>query len=154
VGIAIVFCVHAAQPPVASSVAVPGNSYYLYTSALRVDKSGVVAVPSRYQWSVETSWRGTDVKGNDLPDRRIALRLYDPTQNFTALTAQMDLETASKLHRDLGQIIARKQQDPNFQYRPQLYDTKDIPMRRVIGIDSNGVEILEDVPNPAAEVAK
>lgn len=31
-----------------------GNSYYLFTKALHVDDTGVVAIPSRFKWSVET----------------------------------------------------------------------------------------------------
>lgn len=35
-----------------------GNSCHLFTKALHVDDSGVVAVPSRFQWSVETCVEG------------------------------------------------------------------------------------------------
>ena len=35
-----------------------GNSYYLYTKALTMTDAGVVAVPSRFKWSIETSWSG------------------------------------------------------------------------------------------------
>ncbi len=122
-----------------------GNSYYVYTSALTIDESGVVPIPSRFQWSVETSWRGTDVNGNDLPDSRVLLRLYDPDHNFTALTAQMDLETAAKLQQELAAIIAKKRQDPTFQHRPQLYESKDIPTKRVVGVDDKGTAIVEKV---------
>jgi|JI9StandDraft_2_1071091.scaffolds.fasta_scaffold26849_6 hypothetical protein len=122
------------------------NSYYLYTGALKRNDAGVVAVPSRFQWSVETSWRGIDAQGNNLPDTRVMLRLYDPHQNFTALTAQLDLETAERLQRDLADIIAKKRQDPDFQHRPQLYDSSRIPVGRLKGIDENGQAIIELEP--------
>lgn len=120
-----------------------GNAYYLYTVALRIDDSGVVKVPSRFRWSVETSWRGQDVKGRALPDTRIMLRLYDPDHNFTAVTAQMDMETAAELHRELGEILEKKLADPDFQHRPQLNDPKLIPAGRLKGIDKNGQAIIE-----------
>ena len=62
------------------------NAYYLYTKALSTTDEGVVAVPSRLKWSIETSWSGIDAQGKDLPDTRVMLRLYDPDHNFTALT--------------------------------------------------------------------
>ena len=103
------------------------NSYYLYTKALSATESGVVAVPSRFKWSIETSWSGIDAQGKDLPDTRVMMRLYDPDQNFTALTAQMDLATAEKLQRELADIIAKKRKNADYQYRPQLYDSSLIP---------------------------
>ncbi|MFT5527325.1 MAG: hypothetical protein ACI9HK_005307 [Pirellulaceae bacterium] len=125
--------------------AASGNSYYLYTKALQVTDSGVALVPERFKWSVETSWSGVDVQGNNLPDTRVMLRLYDPAHNFTAVTAQLDLATAQKLHNELGNIIMKKLQNPNFQHRPQLYESKDIPTKRIAGIDANGTVIVEDV---------
>jgi hypothetical protein len=119
------------------------NSYYLYTKALTATDAGVIAVPSRFKWSVETSWRGMDAQGRDLPDTRVMLRLYDPDQNFTAITAQMDLETAERLQRELADIIAKKRQNPDFQYRPQLYDPSLIPTGKIKGVDENGVAIIE-----------
>ncbi len=74
------------------------------------------------------------------------LRLYDPKHNFTALTAQMDLATAAKLQQELAEIILKKTENPSFQHRPQLYDPRMIPMRRVVGVDARGVAIVEDVP--------
>jgi len=103
------------------------NSYYLFTKALHVDGSGVVAVPSRYKWSVETCVVGFDSRIKPITDSRVMLRLYDPNENFTALTAQMDLETAEKLQRELADLIAKKRQNPEFQYVPQLYDPSLIP---------------------------
>lgn len=132
-----------AAPIVAEDEAPAGNSYYAYTGALAVNESGVVAIPSRYKWSVETSWRGVDAQGNNLPDRRIMLRLYDPDQNFTALTAQMDLATAARLHHELGELLIKKLQDPGYQQRPQLYDPKTLPRGRFKGIDKNGAAIIE-----------
>lgn len=126
-----------------SANSVTGNSYYFYIGAFKPSAAGVVAVPSRYKWSVETSWRGTDAHGNNLPDTRMMLRLYDPSQNFTALTAQLDLETAERLQRDLADIIAKKRQNPNFQYRPQLYDSNLIPTGRLNGVTENGEAIIE-----------
>ncbi|WDI45151.1 hypothetical protein [Bremerella sp. P1] len=131
-----------AAPPAVDSLS---NSYYLYTGALDIKDSGVVPVPSRYQWSVETSWRGIDAGGNELPDTRIMLRLYDPEHNFTALTAQMDLATATKLQQELSAIIEKKRQNPAFQYRPKHYDAKDIPRMEFIGVDKDGVAILREV---------
>jgi len=125
------------------------NSYYLYTKALTTTESGVVAVPSRFKWSIETSWSGIDAQGKDLPDTRVMMRLYDPDQNFTALTAQMDLETAEKLQRELGDIIAKKRQNADYQYRPQLYDSSLIPTGRITGIDNNGEAIIELEPREA-----
>lgn len=87
------------------------NSYYLYTKALSTTGAGVVAVPSRFKWSIETSWSGVDAQGKDLPDARVMMRLYDPAQNFTAITAQMDLETAETLQRKLADIIAKKREN-------------------------------------------
>ena len=120
-----------------------GNSFYLFTNALNVDEAGVAEVPSRYKWSVETSFSGVDVAGRNLPDTRLMLRLYDPDHNSTALTAQMDLETAAKLHKELGDILTKKSQDPEFEHRPALYDPKYIPIGRFKGIDKNGKAIIE-----------
>ena len=125
------------------------NSYYLYTSAFKPSDGGVVAVPSRFKWSVETSWRGIDAQGKNLPDTRVMVRLYDPDQNFTALTAQLDLETAEQLQRDLADIIAKKRQDPDFQHRPQLYDPSLIPTGRFKGVNKNGEAIIELEPKQA-----
>ena len=71
------------------------------------------------------------------------LRLYDPDHNFTALTAQMDLETVEKLHRKLGDIIAKKRENADYQYRPRLYSPDKIPISRIIGIDEDGVAEIE-----------
>lgn len=68
-----------AAPPSAKNAS-SGNSYYLFTKALRVDDAGVAAIPSRFKWSVETSFSGVDVQGNSLPDARVMLRLYDPAK--------------------------------------------------------------------------
>ncbi len=127
----------------------PGNSYYLFTKNLTTDESGVIRVPPRFQWSVETSFRGTDRAGDPLPDSRLMLRLFDPDHNFTAMTAQIDLTTAARLHEELGAIIANKLQDPAYQHRPQLYHRKDIPVKRLIGVEQNGTAIVEDVSPPA-----
>ncbi|QDU09406.1 hypothetical protein V202x_27810 [Gimesia aquarii] len=139
------FTVLYAAPPTTNKTKTHGNSYNMYTSALHVDDSGVVAIPARYRWSVETSWRGIDLNGKNLPDTRVMLRLHDPNHNFTALTAQMDLATAAKLHHELGNIIVKKLQNPDFQYRPQLYRPDQIPTKRIIGIDTKGTAIVEDV---------
>ena len=74
------------------------------------------------------------------------LRLYDPDHNFTALTAQMELATAAKLQAELAGMIAKKMQDPTFQYRPRLYEEKDIPLMTIKGIGPDGEAILEEVP--------
>ncbi|MEO8270931.1 MAG: hypothetical protein ABI557_14505 [Aureliella sp.] len=117
-----IFTAVVAAPPNATS-----NSYYLFTNALHVDDRGVVAVPSRYKWSVETCVVGFDLRTKPITDSRVMLRLYDPNENFTALTAQMDLETAEKLQRELADLIAKKRQSAEFQYVPQLYDPSLIP---------------------------
>jgi len=143
-----------AAPPTAKNVT-SGNSYHLFTKALHVNDSGVVAVPSRFKWSVESSFSGVDVQGHNLPDSRVMLRLYDPDQNFTALTAQMDLATAARLHHELGEIIIKKLDDPAFEHRPQLYDSKLIPTGRFKGIDKDGQAIIElEYPNHAGNQAK
>ena len=143
-----------AAPPTAKNAS-SGNSYYLFTKALHVDDSGVVAVPSRFKWSVETSFSGLDVQGNNLPDSRVMLRLYDPDQNLTALTAQMDLATAARLHHELGEIIVKKLDNPAFEHRPQLYDPKLIPTGRIKGIDEDGQAIIElEYPKHAPDQAK
>ena len=125
------------------------NSYYLYTGAFKPSNAGVVAVPARFKWSVETSWRGLDAQGKNLPDTRVMVRLYDPDQNFTALTAQMDLETAEQLQRNLADMIAKKRKDPGYQHRPQLYDTSLIPTGRLKGVNKNGEAIIELEPKQA-----
>ena len=143
------------------------NSYYFFTKALTTTDAGVVAVPSRFKWSIETSWSGIDTQGKDLPDTRVMMRLYDPDQNFTALTAQMDLETADKLQHELAAIVAQKRQNPDFQHRPQHYDPKALPRGELIDIDKNGVvtikltypgsnriEYLKGPPHGAPEKAK
>lgn len=116
----------------------PGNSYHMFTSDLAISSTGVVAIPSVFRWSVETSWRGVDAQGHNLPDERIMLRLHDPEHNFTAFTAQIDLDTAEKLQRELADLITRKRQDPDYQYRPQLYDSDQIPTGRITGSDQDG----------------
>ncbi len=126
-----------------------GNSYHLYTGAFKPSDAGVVKVPSRFKWSVETSWRGTDIQGNNLPDTRVMVRLYDPDHNLTALTAQLDLETAERLQRELADIIAKKRQNPDFQHRPKLYDSSLIPTGRFKGITDNGEAIIELEPKQA-----
>ena len=125
------------------------NSYYLYTKALSATESGVVAVPSRFKWSIETSWSGIDAQGKDLPDTRVLMRLYDLDQNSTALTAQMDLATAEKLQRELADIIAEKRKNADYQYRPQLYDSSLIPTGEIKGIDRNGELFIELKPTNA-----
>ena len=124
------------------------------TKALRIDDSGVAVIPQRFKWSVETSWKGSDLQGKNLPDTRVMLRLHDPDHNSTAITAQMDLATASKLHQELGNIIVRKLQDPDYQFRPRLYDPKDIPTGRIVGVDKKGVAIIEfdDATTPPESV--
>jgi hypothetical protein len=131
-----------AAPPTAKNASSP-NSYYLFTKALHVDDSGVVAVPSRFKWSVETCVAGYDLQANPIADSRVMLRLYDPDENFTAITAQMDLETAEQLQRELADIIAKKRQNPEFQHRPQLYDPSLIPLGEIKGVDEHGVAIIE-----------
>ncbi len=133
----------------ASERSTQGNSFYLYTNALTMTDAGVAAVPSRFKWSIETSWSGIDAQGKDLPDTRVMMRLYDPDHNFTALTAQMDLETAEKLQRELADIIAKKRQNPDYQYRPQLYDSSLIPTGEIKGVDKNGELIIELHPRKA-----
>jgi hypothetical protein len=115
----------------------------LYTQALSSTDAGVVAVPSRFKWSIETSWRGIDAQGKDLPDTRVMMRLYDPDHNFTAITAQMDLDTAENLQRQLADIIAKKRQNPDYQHRPQLYDPSMIPTGRITGVDDNAQATIE-----------
>ncbi len=128
--------------PQSSSLA---NSYYLYTARFSPSKTGVVAIPVGYVWSVETSWRGVDPHGNNLADTRVMLRLHNPNENFSAITAQMDLATAAKLHHDLGEIIIKKLQDPAFQDRPHVGSAKQgNPNRTIIGVDADGVAILKD----------
>jgi hypothetical protein len=131
-----------AAPPNAKNAS-SRNSYYLFTKALHVDDTGVVAVPSRFKWSVETCVAGFDLQANPIADSRVMLRLYDPNENSTAITAQMNLETAEKLQRELADIIAKKRQNPDFDYRPQLYDPSLIPKGEIKGVDENGVAIIE-----------
>ncbi|WP_218933666.1 hypothetical protein [Rubripirellula lacrimiformis] len=126
-----------------------GNSYYLYTGALNPTAAGVVSVPSRFKWSVETCVAGIDLQGNPLADSRLMLRLYDPDHNFTAITAQMDLETAEKLRQELAEIIAKKRENPSFQHRPKLYDADMIPAGQLKGINEQGEAIIELEPKEA-----
>ncbi len=125
------------------------SSYYLYTRALSTTDAGVVAVPSRFKWSIETSWSGSDAQGKDLSDTRVMMRLYDPDHNFNAITAQMDLATAEQLQRELADIIAKKRKNADYQYRPQLYDSSLIPTGEIKGIDRNGELIIELQPTKA-----
>ncbi|EMB13418.1 secreted protein [Rhodopirellula europaea 6C] len=120
-----------------------GNSYHLFTKALHADDTGVVAIPSRFKWSVETSVAGYDLQAQPIADSRVMLRLYDPTENFTAITAQMDLETAEKLQRELADMIAKKRQNPDFHHRPRLYDPSLLPTGDIIGVDENGVACIK-----------
>jgi hypothetical protein len=135
--------VYATPPSGTQNSETPGNSYYLYTKAFDVNDSGVVQIPARFKWSIETSWSGIDARGKNVPDSRVILRLYDPDHNFTAITAQMDLATAARLHSELGDIIVKKLQDPDFQHRRQLYSSDKIPKGRIVGVDENGVAIIE-----------
>lgn len=75
---------------------------------------------------------GFDLRTKPITDSRVMLRLYDPNENFTALTAQMDLETAEKLQRELADIIAKKRRNPEFQYVPSLSDPSLIPRGDVV----------------------
>ena len=120
--------------------------------------------PSRFKWSVETSYPGADAQGLNLPDSRVMLRLYNPDKNFTAFTAQMDLATAARLHQELGEIIVKKLENPGFELHPQLYDPKLVPRGRFKGsvgndgvlrieVDKNGVPIIE-LEDTAAKQAK
>jgi len=84
-----------------------------------------------------------------LPDTRVMMRLYDPDQNFTALTAQMDLETAETLQRELANIIAKKRENADYQFRPQLYDSSLIPTGEIKGVGRNGELIIELQPQKA-----
>ena len=149
---AVAFCgaltVVVAAQPTEKNVG-SGNSYHFFTKALHVDDAGVVAVPSRFKWSVETSVAGFDLQGNPIADSRVMLRLYDPNENFTAITAQMDLETAERLQRELTDIIAKKRQNPGYQYRPQLFDPSLIPTSEIKGVDNNGPLIIELHPKNA-----
>lgn len=131
-----------AAPPIAKTDS-SRNSYHLFTKALHVDGNGVATVPSRFKWSVETCVAAFDFQGNPIADSRVMLRLYDPNENFTTFTAQMDLETAEKLQRELADIIAKKRQNPGYQYQPQLYDPGLIPTGEIRGVDKNGQLIIE-----------
>ena len=130
----------AAQPNRSNS---SGNSYHLFTKTLDVDNNGVVVVPSRFKWSVETTVAGVDADGNAIPNSRLMLRLYDPDRNFTAVTAYMDLPTAARLHHELGKLIVKKLENPDFQHRPRLYDGRFVPTGELKGVDENGVAIIE-----------
>ena len=59
-----------AAPPTASKDS-SGNSYYLFTKALHVDDTGVVAIPSRFKWSVETSAAGHALQAKPVADSRV-----------------------------------------------------------------------------------
>jgi hypothetical protein len=137
-----VLTVVVAAPPAAKHDS-SGNSYHLFTKALHVDETGIVAIPSRFRWSVETSVAGYDLQAQPIADSRVMLRLYDPNENFTAITAQMDLDTAEKLQRELADIITKKRQNPDFHHKPKLYDPDLIPTGDIIGVDENGVAIIE-----------
>ena len=121
-----------------------GNSYSLFTKELSVDDRGVAKVPSRFRWSVETNVAGFDAHGNTIPDARVMLRLYDPDRNFTAMTAQMDLPTATRLHQELGEVIAAKSRDTRYQ-KPfrHHYGQNLLPVGEMRGVDENGVAIIE-----------
>lgn len=114
------------------------NSFHFYPQGLTATDAGVILIPSRFRWSVETGRRGSDVQGKDLPDERVMLRLHDPDRNHTALTAQMSLETAEALQQSLAEIIAKKRQNPAYQHRPRLYTPDKIPTGRILGIAENG----------------
>ena len=143
-----VFTAVVAAPPTAKTDS-SRNSCHLFIKTLPVDDSGVVRVPSRFKWSVETCVAGFDLQANPIADSRVMLRLYDPNENFTAITAQMDLDTAEKLQRELADIIAKKRQNPDFQYRPQLYDPSLIPTGEIKGVDKDGKLIIELHPKKA-----
>jgi hypothetical protein len=138
-----------AASPVANESTPVNNSYYVFTKSLGIDDSGVATIPSRFRWSVETCVAGFDLHGNALPDSRVMLRLYDPDHNFTAMTAQMDLETAENIQLQLADIIAKKRKNPGFQHRPDLYDQRKIPTLKIEDIDENGVAIIEREPKQA-----
>lgn len=132
-----------AAPPAATKGSL-GNSYYSYTKAIPADESGVVAIPSRFKWNVETGSAGFDIQGKPLPDARIMLRLYDPNEPYsTAFIAQMDLATAARLHHELGDVLVNKLQNPNFEHRPRYYDPERIPAGKFKGIDQKGQAIIE-----------
>jgi len=143
VAICVVFTVAVAATPTRQGDN-RGNSYHSFTKAHPPDDSGVVAIPLRFKWSVETGSSGFDLRGNPLPDPRVMLRLHDPNEPWTtAFIAQMDLATAVKLHHELGDIIVKKLENPNFHHHPQYYDPKKIPTGRFKGIDENGKAIIE-----------
>jgi len=137
-----------AAPPTENGIG-SSSSYHLFTKALRVDDAGVVAVPSRFKWCVETCVAGFDLQGDPIADSRVMLRLYDPNENFTAITAKLDLETAEKLQRDLADIISKKRQNPGYQNRPQLYDPSLIPTGEIKGVDKKGQLIIDLHPKKA-----
>jgi hypothetical protein len=135
----------ASEPEDGRKAPSPGNSYYLYTNRLTIEDSGVVRIPAGYVWSVETSWRGLDAQGGNLPDSRVMLRLHNPEVGFSALTAQMDLATAAKLHHDLGDVLVKKLQNPAYQDRSHVGSNKGVaPVRAALGIDSKGVAVPKD----------
>ncbi len=143
VAMCVIFTVAVAAPLTTQSKN-HGNSYLMYIKSLPVDDSGLVELPSRFKWSVETGSSGFDIRGKPLPDPRIMLRLYDPDQPYTTvLTAQMDLATAAKLHHELGDLLVKKLENPDFHHRPQYYDPKKIPTGRFKGIDEDGKAIIE-----------
>lgn len=149
VGIFSVLAAAYAASPVVNERAPKGNSYHVFTKSLQIDESGVGQIPSRFKWSAETCVAGFDLQGNAVPDSRVMLRLYDPDHNFTAITAQMDLETAENLQRKLAEIVAKKRENQNFQHRPKLYDPSMIPMGTITGVNENGVAIIELEPKQA-----
>lgn len=130
------------------------NVYRTYTSAYRVEENGVVVLPANLVWDVETSWRGMDLQGNLLPDTRVMLRLRDPNLNYSALTAQMDLATAAKLHHDLGQMIIKKLQNPYYQDRSHVTSgSAKHRQARLVPIEQDGAkthgERTDEPGNPA-----
>lgn len=147
-GACFLTAVYAASPAATERTPVD-NSYYVFTKSLKIDDSGVGQIPSRFKWSVETCVAGFDFQGNALPDSRVMLRLYDPAHNFTAITAQMNLETAENLQRQLAEVIAKKRVNPNFQHRPKLYDPNKVPAATITGVDENGIAIIELEPKQA-----
>lgn len=136
-----------ASPPIATSLS---NSYHVFTRSLDLDDSGVGEIPSRFRWSVETCTVTVGPQGHVVHDSRVMLRLYDPEQNFTALTAQMDLNTAENLQRQLAELIALKRKNPSFQRTPKLYESDMIPVGRITGVDGNGKVTVELKPKKSA----
>lgn len=123
------------------------SASYVYTKALTIDESGVAKLPSTYVWSIETSWSGIDANGRNLPDTRVMLRLHDPKLGFSAMTSQIDLGTAERIHRELGKIIVAKRKNPDYQDRSHFgphANHPGVPIMQIIGVDSNGVAILKE----------